>query len=63
MCFSSKDIDYVKPIADKLRGYGFKVFTSFDNLRKNAGKSYKQIIDSALLNSKHFLFYSTVLSN
>ena len=58
-CFSTKDIAEARNLCDFLRGYGFKVFFSADDLRLKGGAQFSQIIDEAIEKSRHFLLYST----
>ncbi len=59
LSFSSKDIEYIKPICQELRGYGLRVFFSDDNLRLKAGASFFETIDNALQTSKNFVLACT----
>ena len=53
--FSSLDREVLQPVVEKLRGYGFRVFISDQNLKNYAGKSFSEIIQNALENSQHFI--------
>ena len=57
--FSSKDKIQAKLIVDELRGIGFKVFFSDEDLKKYVGLSFVDKIGFALQNSSHFIWHCT----
>lgn len=59
LSFSSKDIDYVKPIWEKLVKSGFKVFFSDETLKKSIGFNFDDEIETALAHSKDFILVCT----
>jgi hypothetical protein len=59
LSFSSKDLDFVKPIWEKLTKKGLKVFSSDEVLKKSIGLEFDDEIESALEQSNHFVLVCT----
>jgi hypothetical protein len=59
LCFSSDDIEEAKKIYQELTSQNFRVFFSEESLKYEAGISFFEKIEKALLSSKHFLLLST----
>src|ERR1043166_3573333 len=64
LSFSSKDIDRVRPIWQRLASSALRVFWSDETLRASAGRNFVATIQEALVNSKDFvLFWSENAAN
>ena len=59
ICFSTLDRDQAKPIWETLRGYGFRVFISDDNLKHNVGFNFIDKIDHALAFSQNIIIIAS----
>jgi hypothetical protein len=59
LSFSSQDIDFVKPIWEKLTKSGLKVFFSDEVLKQSIGLDFDDEIENALKQSNHFVLVST----
>jgi hypothetical protein len=59
LSFSSKDIDFVKPIWEKLINNGLNVFFFKESLKGEIGRYFDQAIENALEQSKDFLLICT----
>jgi len=59
ICFSTKDREIAKPIWETIRGYGFRVFVSDEDLQNSVGFNYLDKIDFALDNSQHLILLSS----
>jgi hypothetical protein len=59
LSFSSKDIERVRPIWQRLASSGLRVFWADETLRLSAGRNFVSTIQEALVNSKDFALYWT----
>lgn len=57
LSFASKDRELVKPIYQELSILGLRVFWSDEVLKKYIGQSFFEIIQDALIRSKHFILF------
>ena len=55
LSFSSRDEEVVKPVWQELSHSGLRVFWSDETLKQNAGQSFFEVIQEALVNSRHLL--------
>ncbi len=53
--FAKEDIDFVRPIWQELSTNGLRVFWSTESLKEDSGSGWREVIETSLENSKHFL--------
>ena len=59
LSFSSSDESEAKPVWQELSAHGLRIFWSDETLKNNVGKSFFNVIQHALENSKHFVLLWT----
>ncbi len=59
LCFAGKDEELVKPLWQEMSLSGLRVFWSDETLKENVGQSFFEVIQSALVKSRHFLLFCT----
>jgi uncharacterized phage infection (PIP) family protein YhgE len=59
LSFSSKDETEAKRIWQKLRSSGLRIFWSDETLKQSVGQSFFDVIQKALIHSKHFVLLWT----
>ncbi|MBK8195743.1 MAG: toll/interleukin-1 receptor domain-containing protein [Lewinellaceae bacterium] len=57
--FSSANIEAAKTVVARLRGHGLRVFFSDETLKHRVGESFDKMINHALENSSHFVWFCT----
>jgi hypothetical protein len=57
LSFASQDLEAVKPLWQRLKARGLRVFWSNETLKSSAGQSYVRVIQDALVGSKDFVLY------
>lgn len=57
--FSSANIEAAKTVVARLRGHGLRVFFSDETLKHKVGESFDRMINHALENSSHFVWFCT----
>ncbi len=59
LSFASADKEYAKPIWQKLSLSGLSIFWSDETLKQNIGQPWFDVIQSALIQSKHFVLLAS----